>query len=342
MSAPAMAQIVLDETFLTGRIGQTVSIVEYSATDLTGGDAILAASGTNQTWDFTMASYEESFSGTQTMNTFPGDFPRSDDPAFAGTDFVIATEVDTATIYLYQSLDAGTLAGLGNVFVGDFDENGTLDTLASTFSPPTVGYQFPLQFGASWDDSTSLSLDGSLPFNYILTEAEVDGWGMLVTPEGSEPALRIKSTMNTFLIGVPIGSESVDYEFLTAGGTVARLTTDVGGSVSSMSYSVVGEPVDTAIEPEGMGIPETFQLSQNFPNPFNPSTSIRFSLPEASFVNLTVYTLTGKAVATLVDGTQPAGSYSVSFDASNLSSGIYLYRLQTDRNTLTRKMTLLK
>ncbi|MDG5767211.1 T9SS type A sorting domain-containing protein [Balneolales bacterium ANBcel1] len=85
-----------------------------------------------------------------------------------------------------------------------------------------------------------------------------------------------------------------------------------------------------------------YRLDANYPNPFNPSTLIGFAIPERGHVTLEVFDLTGRRVATLVDETREVGHHTVTFDASQLTSGVYLYRMQTDRFVTTRKLTLIK
>lgn len=93
---------------------------------------------------------------------------------------------------------------------------------------------------------------------------------------------------------------------------------------------------------EGDLLPGEFRLDQNYPNPFNPGTTIRYELGSTADVVLTVYSIDGRKVATLVNGTQSAGVHQVAFDASSLSSGVYVYRLQTPQNVISRTMTLVK
>ncbi len=89
-------------------------------------------------------------------------------------------------------------------------------------------------------------------------------------------------------------------------------------------------------------IPNKFELSQNYPNPFNPSTKIDFSVPQTSNVEITIYDILGNKVKELVNGFKDEGNYTVVFNASNLSSGIYFYRLQAGNFIETKKMILLK
>ncbi|MCX6639900.1 MAG: lamin tail domain-containing protein [bacterium] len=89
-------------------------------------------------------------------------------------------------------------------------------------------------------------------------------------------------------------------------------------------------------------IPEVYSLDQNYPNPFNPTTTIRFGLPDAGQVQLDIYNLQGQLVTTLVNGYRSAGYHEVSFDASSLASGVYLYKLQAGSYNHSSKMVLIK
>lgn len=85
-----------------------------------------------------------------------------------------------------------------------------------------------------------------------------------------------------------------------------------------------------------------FELSQNYPNPFNPTTVISFRLTESGFTTLKVYDMLGREVSTLLNENMTSGTHDVSFNGSNLSSGIYIYQLSSKGNTITRRMTLIK
>jgi hypothetical protein len=88
--------------------------------------------------------------------------------------------------------------------------------------------------------------------------------------------------------------------------------------------------------------PNSFTLEQNYPNPFNPTTTISFSLPSKSFVSLKVFDVIGREVAIIVSEELSAGNYSRQWNATNLSSGIYFYRLQSGSYIETKKLVLLR
>jgi len=116
--------------------------------------------------------------------------------------------------------------------------------------------------------------------------------------------------------------------------TYRLLSHDINGEVHEYAKTEEATP--------GVPMPTEYALSQNFPNPFNPNTSISFSVKEAGFVSLKVYNLIGQEVATLVAREMPAGNYPVSFTATDLPSGVYVYRLEVNDFTAQKKMVLLK
>jgi hypothetical protein len=121
--------------------------------------------------------------------------------------------------------------------------------------------------------------------------------------------------------------------------------TDNSAKVLDVTLSKSNQKDETSYsvyQRDGIGIPGKFELSQNYPNPFNPVTNINFDLPESGFVTLKVYDMLGKEVKTLVNGMQNAGYYTVSFDASQLSSGVYFYRLNANGFSSLKRLVVLK
>ncbi len=138
-------------------------------------------------------------------------------------------------------------------------------------------------------------------------------------------------------------------EFALKTGNVFDMTVSDGmvyilfenGSTSSYSYnnSIISSVDVDELENE---LPSSFSLDQNYPNPFNPTTSIRFTLPATQNLNLVVFDMLGRRVATLVNGPLTAGQHQITFQASALPSGMYLYRLSTPNGSISQKMILLK
>jgi hypothetical protein len=135
-----------------------------------------------------------------------------------------------------------------------------------------------------------------------------------------------------------------------------------GTTTEPKSYSFIDEDVKTGtykyrlkqidfdgtfeysneIEVEFDFIPKEFVLYQNYPNPFNPSTTIRFSIPQSSLVTLKIYNALGQEVRTLVNGFTESGLHTINFDASNLNSGVYFYKLDAGQFSEVKKITLIK
>ena len=109
-----------------------------------------------------------------------------------------------------------------------------------------------------------------------------------------------------------------------------------GAIINNIQY---GNITDVKIPTE---IPSNFYLAQNYPNPFNPTTTIKFSIPRSSFVSIKVYDILGRAIESIVNEEKSPGIYTVKFDGSTLTSGIYFYQLKAGNYTETKKFILIK
>jgi Secretion system C-terminal sorting domain len=118
------------------------------------------------------------------------------------------------------------------------------------------------------------------------------------------------------------------------------------GPVYEVLGATVPEPLakgnGEAAQPEITNLPKDFHLKQNYPNPFNPTTTIDFAVPQSGFYTLKIYNTLGQEIAELVNGQLQAGSYSRSFEASRLASGLYIYTLKGNNVTISKKMILLR
>ena len=138
--------------------------------------------------------------------------------------------------------------------------------------------------------------------------------------------------------------------FLTTNGTgVYEIDDTTGNLVRTIVSGVNAQYIDLFVAPVITGLNnntgkviETFKLFNNYPNPFNPTTTIKYNIPQSGIVTLKIFDITGKLVKTLVNNYQQKGEYTITFDASGLSSGIYLYQLSAAQFTQAKKMIYLK
>ena len=158
-------------------------------------------------------------------------------------------------------------------------------------------------------------------------------WGGAQTPNRETEAARKGIwTAGEFAPSAASGS-SIEYDGVGIGaGAWAETATPTLGAENSNVTSVEGPA----------GIPENFSLGQNFPNPFNPSTEIRFNLKQSGPTVLKIYNMLGQEMATLVDENLQVGPYKITFEPFALPSGVYIYRLQSNGLTEARKMLLLR
>lgn len=166
----------------------------------------------------------------------------------------------------------------------------------------------------------------------------LDGVEIISEDENTSSSITFNETDEPRDIRVDYIPPANDFHFLLEWATLGLENETV-----HTDYLIPDQIISTSTDDEIVAdIPDQLSLSQNYPNPFNPTTQINFNLPNNGQVALRVYNILGQNVATLVNQRLNAGSHTVSFDASNLSSGLYLYRLEFNGQALNGKMLLLK
>lgn len=193
------------------------------------------------------------------------------------------------------------------------------------------------QFTTTWTASSDVNGDS---LTYIWQAATDSAFTNIIINSSVGSNLSYSATLGDLdSILVELGVES------GATATVYHRVIVSDGSDETMSESRkvnLERGTLTSNEDGGIDTPGKFTLDQNYPNPFNPSTEINFTLEESAPTLLVVYNMLGQKVATLVNERLNAGAHTFNFDAGNLSSGIYIYRLQSANQSLTKRMTLVK
>lgn len=231
-------------------------------------------------------------------------------------------------------------------------DSGLNWTLKMTYS----GSEIPSIANSVFDKSIAYATTFSTPV-YKTTNFG-DNWSVVYTMSGSGWGSDIcREDPNVYLTGTYSGSTgytttnsgtSFFNSTITSGSGAGIIVMEKGYMLAqqttnllklNIAYSVTTDIEETIIS---ANIPTKFNLYQNYPNPFNPSTNIKFDLVRNGNVKLKVYNEIGKEVAVLLDAVRNAGSYEIKFDAANLSSGIYFYKLETDNSSITKKMLLVK
>lgn len=186
-----------------------------------------------------------------------------------------------------------------------------------------------------------------------MTHDSIDAWGTLTLSSGTFPCLRMKEkvdvTTDTYLNGQFVYSSKDSYttflwfsknQAILAVAELINGENETGVTAIDGIEFIVASP--TAISTEENQTNTTFQLEQNFPNPFNPETTISFYLPETRHISLEVFNVNGQKIATIASGRYSSGHHEIKFSGDELPSGIYIYRLMTGNQVFERKMLLIK
>ena len=204
-----------------------------------------------------------------------------------------------------------------------------IDSLKLTNFIPYLANQIPdrtdsvgVQFTYQIPDSTFIDDDGNSTLAY---SASLSSGSPLPAWINFNPATQTFS-----------GSPS------SAGSSIIKVTvTDNDSAKASCTFTLNVSP-HTAINPKGEQIVNEYELFQNYPNPFNPNTKINFALPKQGLVTLKIYDITGREIKTLVNEVKQAGYYTVDFNGSHLSSGVYFYKIQSGDFSSVKRMVLIK
>ena len=222
-------------------------------------------------------------------------------------------------------------ANTGRLYI--FNNNAAIGIQALTAEPVGVVLMDFDEY-----DSTAPARDNARDFARwdIMVEEDFPGSPITAGPDGGWAFMNFGDVSN-----IATGDTAYVWSAFTHGPDLDEVDDRLDAAIAKAEeLGIIGDPV--SVSPEGPEAPVRIALEQNYPNPFNPSTNIRFDVANAGHVSLGVYDMLGRQVALLVNESLSAGTHTVSFDASNLSSGVYLYRLQAGGQTLTRSMTLMK
>lgn len=321
------AQITIDNSYKIG-VNEGYTSVAVDTNGITEGN-----SGANQVWNFSnlteistpvSVTYLAPSSGSGSSN-FPG--------------ATLSQKIDESWSYIKDQ---------GNAY---FSMGMYTEDMLRTYSDEQKLMQFPFSYNSTFNDTYKAltTAEDMEIYSHGTVTTLADAWGTLTLPSGTyNNALRVKTiTNNTDTIvttggSFVFGSTTTSYSWYVSGVKVPifGITYIVGDLFSTKSVSYVTE-FSTSIK-QNSQIADSYKLEQNYPNPFNPSTSINFSITKAGFTSLKVYDMLGKEVATLMNGNLNAGSYTATFDASSLPSGVYFYKLQTEGFSEIKKMSLVK
>lgn len=298
----------------------------------------LGSPAPDQTWDYSAVEFD----GESSVSLIdPNDTPWAGE--FPNLDVIARIEYSSEIQYRYFDRSPQAVRSIG--FVSAYDD----DTLVSPFILPATALPLPLTFGsAAWHQAERYTqVFGPFTDTFVdSSRKRVDAWGTLLTPFGEYQVLRVHSHEWRIWVssGIPMDTLQNDrYEWIDGyGNTLMTAYTPTEDTLFNVGWLSINEIVELnriGVLPE---IPNILTLHPNYPNPFNPTTTIAFDLAERGFVTLNVFNVAGQLVATPVEGIMPAGSHHVMFDASTLASGVFFARLNARGESLTRKMILMR
>lgn len=281
----------------------------------------------NNVWEF-LKTTDAGSTWTQ-MASAP---PAASDAGWNNSMYILGNDIwwntNVSTVYHSSNLglnwSSAPIAPVTSTTYGSVHFNSSSVGLASG----SAGIVKTTNGGASY---TSL---GTIPGAGNITALEGDGANNFWFARGTEIYLSTNGGTN-FTSSYNTPGSFNDIDFTIVNGCPQGWGVTASGGIHKMRNA-------TGITPTSLTVPDNYSLGQNFPNPFNPTTNINFSIPRSGLVTLKIYDMAGKEVVTLVNEVKTAGSYIVGFNAANLASGAYFYRVTSGEFVDTKKMLLVK
>jgi hypothetical protein len=254
-------------------------------------------------------------------------------PANSGLPINNLNAVNVGTLASYQLVTRGGISGDLNSLIYNFYDATDFTLQSETTTPIQNSGSSPLPVELT--SFSAVVLKDKIKLNWK-TETEVNNYGFEVERSTKQDARNGNWEKMGFVNGSGNSNSPKNYSYedknVNTGKYSYRLKQiDNDGKYE---YSKVVEVY--------LNVPGKFELSQNYPNPFNPTTTIRFSILETGNVKLTLFNILGQEIRTLVNESKEAGVHTINFNASELNSGLYLYKLEANGLVQTRKMTLVK
>jgi hypothetical protein len=345
-----IGQITITSTDIMKPVGYTFM---DESTDFGTYTVDLGSTGGPQTWDFTsyttpFRTYGEAVNVSSTP--FASEFPT------ANLAYTQTIEGVQGATYNYLRVDSNlwSLLGFGAV-VAESSYFQRSNPTGEIPLPVSMGLSFVFEMGAA--DTIGPVILSLLERGHVT----VDAYGTATLPMGNVEVLRAVSYDTTFTtVSIPpfpdstVITTNIEYTFFGRDPVIVAIVTSEEGETNpnfttATDVQRAGDPAGIGDEVPEVRIPQVFQLEQNYPNPFNPHTDISFTISdnEQGNVELAVFSIRGQKVKTLLSRSMEPGKYMVSWNGKNdrgedLPSGIYLYRLTTAGESLTRKMVLAK
>jgi hypothetical protein len=299
----------------------------------------LGLSGPNRTWNFTNMTTTYDYSTTWLL---PGQTPFA--PAFPTANrATLKSDGPGYNEFTYYNVTSSSVQLLG--FVTDWP--GQIDTM--TYEGGNIIYNFPLSYGNQW--STVFHIPVGFP-GYTVTDSihyNVDGWGTLIDNTGTYPCLRVQAHSLTYSYynGIPTDTTSGwTYTWVVAGrggqAYISSLSDETNPNFTTGQYGRVNDVLGVQPLPDPIVMPTGIELTPAYPNPFNATTVLTFTLPHSGEVTLSIFDAAGRQVRDLAKGNYLPGAYQVTVDGAGLPSGTYFARLTANGFETTRSMTLLK